>query len=191
MRVSPGAERRVRRVPARALGPIRGRPKSHPTFTAPGLTYGHNLKLGRLYPPAEVRGGRGDRRARGGVRGRGGRGGLGSAAPSPPAALDSAATPRRALAAEPGGGEGGGGGAKLSALSAQRFVRRTSRRSPGRSRSTTAGTAGAARGAGRERASPICMGPRSRRPGERKKAVSRMTRGRTSRRRPRKNGTRR
>ena len=28
-----------------------GRPKSHPTFTAPGLTYGHNLKLGRLYHP--------------------------------------------------------------------------------------------------------------------------------------------
>ena len=25
--------------------------KSHPTFTAPGLTYGHNLRFERLYHP--------------------------------------------------------------------------------------------------------------------------------------------
>ena len=95
-----------------------GRPKSHPTFTAPGLTYGHNLKLGRLYHPLKCEADAGIGALAAACAGAGARGGLGSAAPSPPAALDSAATPRRALAAEPGGGGGGGGGAKLSALSA-------------------------------------------------------------------------
>ena len=95
-----------------------GRPKSHPTFTAPGLTYGHNLKLGRLYHPLKCEADAGIGALAAACAGAGARGGLGSAAPSPPPALDSAATPRRALAAEPGGGGGGGGGGDAVPLSA-------------------------------------------------------------------------
>ena len=74
-----------------------GRPKSHPTFTAPGLTYGHNLALGRLYHPLKCEADAGIGALAAACAGAGARGGVGSAAPSPPPALDSAATPRRCL----------------------------------------------------------------------------------------------
>ena len=87
-----------------------GRPKSHPTFTAPGLTYGHNLKLGRLYHPLKCEADAGIGALAAACAGAGGRGGLGSAAPSPPAALDSAATPRRRARRGAGRGRGRGRG---------------------------------------------------------------------------------
>ena len=72
VRVSPGAERRARRVPARALGPIRRAAQVASDVHRARADVRTQPQTRAPVPPAEVRGGRGDRRARGGVRGRGG-----------------------------------------------------------------------------------------------------------------------
>ena len=103
-----------------------GRPKSHPTFTAPGLTYGHNLRFERLYHPLKCE-------ADAGI------GALAAACANGRLAGDEKSvtekakptTPRRALAADGGGGGGGGGGvetvetARISAESSLRALRDT------------------------------------------------------------------
>ena len=101
-------------LPSAALGEYQlghwgrfvGRPKSHPTFTAPGLTYGHNLLFDRLYHPlkCEADAGIGALAAACAVRGED----LGEKAAAD--AFSSRAPPRRALAGDDSGGGGGGGG---------------------------------------------------------------------------------
>ena len=114
-----------------------GRPKSHPTFTAPGLTYGHNLVFDKLYHPlkCEADAGIGALAAACAARKTSG-GGVGikdsgegeeEASPSRDATKTNAergeeeeekekdvffsrTPPRRALAAAEDGGGGGGGG---------------------------------------------------------------------------------
>ena len=86
-----------------------GRPKSHPTFTAPGLTYGHNLLFDRLYHPlkCEADAGIGALAAACAVSDKRGEDMEEKAAPD---AFFSRAPPRRALAGDDSGGGGGGGG---------------------------------------------------------------------------------
>ncbi len=101
-------------LPSAALGEYQlghwgrfvGRPKSHPTFTAPGLTYGHNLVFDRLYHPLKCE-------ADAGI------GALAAACAVRREDLEekdsdaknfSRAPPRRALAGDASGGGGGGGG---------------------------------------------------------------------------------
>ena len=101
-------------LPSAALGEYQlghwgrfvGRPKSHPTFTAPGLTFGHNLLFDRLYHPlkCEADAGIGALAAACAARGED----LDEKAASD--AFSSRAPPRRALAGDDSGGGGGGGG---------------------------------------------------------------------------------
>jgi len=93
-----------------------GRPKSHPTFTAPGLTYGHNLALGRLYHPLKCEADAGIGALAAACAGAGGRGGAAAGAAAASSAAGAADTPRRALAAAPGGGGGGGGGGEEASV---------------------------------------------------------------------------
>jgi hypothetical protein len=101
-------------LPSAALGEYQlghwgrfvGRPKSHPTFTAPGLTYGHNLLFDRLYHPlkCEADAGIGALAAACAVRGED------LEEKDEDSVFFSRAPPRRALAGDDSGGGGGGGG---------------------------------------------------------------------------------
>jgi hypothetical protein len=99
-----------------------GRPKSHPTFTAPGLTYGHNLLFDRLYHPLKCEADAGigalaaacavsDKRE-GSLRvdAKSVRGEEDLEKKDEDSAFSSRAPPRRALAGDDSGGGGGGGG---------------------------------------------------------------------------------
>ena len=117
-------------LPSAALGEYQlghwgrfvGRPKSHPTFTAPGLTYGHNLVFDRLYHPLKCEADAGigalaaacavsDKRE-GSLRvdAKSVRGEEDLEKKDEDSAFSSRAPPRRALAGDDSGGGGGGGG---------------------------------------------------------------------------------
>ena len=90
-----------------------GRPRSHPTFTAPGLTYGHNLAFDRLYHPLKCEADAGiGALAAACAGGRLRRDGAERAANA--SSVAERTSPRRALAADEGGGGGGGGGAETA-----------------------------------------------------------------------------
>ena len=93
-----------------------GRPKSHPTFTAPGLTYGHNLALGRLYHPLKCEADAGIGALAAACAGAEGRGGAAAGAAAASSAAGAADAPRRALTAASGGGGGGGGGGEQASV---------------------------------------------------------------------------